>query len=362
MRIALIHYTAPPTIGGVERILAEQATLFQRHGHTVKLITGNTAQILSELQPQHASYDLIIAHNVFTMPFDLELTRSLRQIAEQSTARWINWVHDVAAVNPHYAHLPWEKPEYQTLRQAPPCCTHVAVSDVRQVQYQSVTKLPSEQIHIIPNGVDVQKILGLTDRVHQWVRSYQLWEKDFILVHPTRLVRRKNIELGLQITAALSHHQQLKVAYLITGAPDPHNADTLRYSEELRALSAQLGLQHSAYFLGDSGPLTDDDVRSLYTVSDALLFPSLSEGFGLPIVEAALHGLPVFCSDIPAHREIGQSVANFFDLDEDPGLIAFGISEHPEVTARYLRRSALASWLDWDCIMQRHLMPLLQMT
>jgi glycosyltransferase involved in cell wall biosynthesis len=196
--------------------------------------------------------------------------------------------------------------------------------------------------------------------VNDWVCKYQLWERDFVLIHPTRLVRRKNLELGLQVTAALSHHYQLKVAYLVTGAPDPHNADSVRYGSELRQLISKLQLNNSAYFLGDRGPLSDDDVRSLYAVSDALFFPSLSEGFGLPIVEAALHGLPVFCSDIPAHREIGQSVANFFELDEDPGLIAFGISEHPAVTARYLRRSALASWLDWDSIMQRHLLPLLQ--
>jgi glycosyltransferase involved in cell wall biosynthesis len=60
--------------------------------------------------------------------------------------------------------------------------------------------------------------------------------------------------------------------------------------------------------------LSDDDVRSLYQMADALFFPSRQEGYGLPLIEAALHGVPVFCSDIPAHREVAVG-ATFFKLD-----------------------------------------------
>jgi mannosylglucosylglycerate synthase len=364
MRIALVHYTAPPVIGGVERILAEQAVALRRCGHTVDLVCGQAAEVLPQLSGGGTAprYQAVIVHNAFTMHFDLALTQGLRELAQstQHTTRWINWVHDVAAVNPHYAHLPWTEPQLQSLCLAPEGCAHVAVSLIRQQQYQTLTQLPAEQIHTVPNGVDVQKILGLTPRVADWVRQHQLWEKDYVIVHPTRLVRRKNIQLGLRITAALQKEQQLSVAYLITGAPDPHNTDSLAYAAELQQLVHELGLEHSAHFLGADAPLSDEDVRSLYSVSDALVFPSLSEGFGLPIVEAALHSVPVFCSDIPAHREIGQSIANFFDLEEDPGLIAYSLAMNEAVTARYLRRSTLASWLDWDAITQRQLLPLLQ--
>jgi hypothetical protein len=48
-----------------------------------------------------------------------------------------------------------------------------------------------------------------------------------------------------------------------------------------------------------------------------------------------------------------------FDLDEDPALIACSIAEHPGVEARYVRRTTLAGWLDWDKIAVTYLEPLL---
>jgi glycosyltransferase involved in cell wall biosynthesis len=58
-----------------------------------------------------------------------------------------------------------------------------------------------------------------------------------------------------------------------------------------------------------------DDVllNRLYRESDVFVFPSLWEGFGIPIVEALSWGCPVVCSDIPVFREIGEWVVDFFN-------------------------------------------------
>jgi len=48
-------------------------------------------------------------------------------------------------------------------------------------------------------------------------------------------------------------------------------------------------------------------MRDLYLLSDCLLFPSRQEGFGLPVLEAALHRMPVWCGDIPAFRALQGS-------------------------------------------------------
>ena len=124
MRIALVHYTAPPTIGGVERILAEQQQALSQCGHEVSLYWGKAEQVLPQLQQALPELHAVLVHNVFTMPFDLALTAGLRQMAADTAARvrWVNWVHDVAAINPHYAHLPWHEPAYQLLSQAPAHC------------------------------------------------------------------------------------------------------------------------------------------------------------------------------------------------------------------------------------------------
>jgi glycosyltransferase involved in cell wall biosynthesis len=58
---------------------------------------------------------------------------------------------------------------------------------------------------------------------------------------------------------------------------------------------------------------TVDELRRLYSNAIALVFPSLYEGFGLPLVEAMACGCPVIASDIPACREVCQNVAGYFN-------------------------------------------------
>lgn len=64
-------------------------------------------------------------------------------------------------------------------------------------------------------------------------------------------------------------------------------------------------------WLDDAG---DADLRHLYEHADGLIAASFAEGFGLPLVEAAHHGLRVIASDIPVFREIAGDGACFFDL------------------------------------------------
>ena len=58
--------------------------------------------------------------------------------------------------------------------------------------------------------------------------------------------------------------------------------------------------------------ITDSELRSLYSGTVALVFPSLYEGFGFPLVEAMSCGAPVVSSDIPSSREVCGDAAEFF--------------------------------------------------
>ncbi len=340
MRIALLHYTHAPVIGGVERVVRDQAAALRLLGHEVQVLTHRECGELTE-------FEAVIVHNVFTMPFDLAWTRELTaQAAALPQIRWINWVHDVAAVNPHYAHIDWQEPVPQAL--------HVAVSEVRRQDYARATGLPLPKIHVIPNGLDFASVLGLTERVAALpLRSY-----DLVLLHPARLIRRKNIELGIHTVAELSA-AGCDVLYVITGAPDPHQADGKAYHGELSALAAELGVTERVLFLGETGPLSDADVRSLYAVADALFVPSTGEGFGLPLLEALAHRLPIFCSDLPVHREVLGQGGRYFGTDSKPKEISAQIMHWLQTDSVIHHRRQL--WQDYDMvkICQEHLEPLL---
>jgi glycosyltransferase involved in cell wall biosynthesis len=340
MRLAILHYTLPPTIGGVERVIRDQAAAMTALGHEVELMTRTSGL-------RFASYDAVLIHNVMTMPFDLEWTRELQALAaEHPEIRWINWVHDVAAVNPAYAHLNWQEP-------VPPML-HVAVSEVRRADYARASGLPLESIHVIPNGIDLASVLGLTQRI----AALPLGERDLVLVHPTRLVRRKNIELGLRVLASL-RSDGCDATYIITGAPDPHQADGLAYHRELKNLVNELDLAEHVLFLGETGPLGDADVRSLYSIADALFFPSTGEGFGLPLLEALAHRLPIFCSNLPVHGEVLGESGHYFQIDAESKEISAQIMRWLNNNQPTRHRMLLRQKFDMLKICQERLEPLL---
>jgi len=70
-----------------------------------------------------------------------------------------------------------------------------------------------------------------------------------------------------------------------------------------------------------TGPVSQHDKDWYYANCDAFMFPSLAEGFGLPIIEAMHHGKPVFASDLTSLPEVGGDAAYYF-TDFEPERMA----------------------------------------
>jgi glycosyltransferase involved in cell wall biosynthesis len=67
----------------------------------------------------------------------------------------------------------------------------------------------------------------------------------------------------------------------------------------------------------EAGGCDDAELARYLRSARALLFPSLAEGFGMPLVEALQAGVPVIASDLPVFREIGQGIPDFIDAQDD---------------------------------------------
>ena len=58
---------------------------------------------------------------------------------------------------------------------------------------------------------------------------------------------------------------------------------------------------------------TDEELYQLYKTAKVFIFPSIYEGFGLPLVEAMANDCPVICSNIDVFKEIAGNAAEYFD-------------------------------------------------
>jgi glycosyltransferase involved in cell wall biosynthesis len=68
--------------------------------------------------------------------------------------------------------------------------------------------------------------------------------------------------------------------------------------------------------------LSDVELQHCYSSARGVIFPSIVEGFGLPIVESLWHGQKTFASDTPIHREVGRGDCCYFDLADPNSLVS----------------------------------------
>jgi alpha-1,2-rhamnosyltransferase len=83
-------------------------------------------------------------------------------------------------------------------------------------------------------------------------------------------------------------------------------------------LAAHVELGRRLFYFSD---VNDSELDYCYEKTRALVYPSIVEGFGLPIIEALQHGKPVLASDTPIHREVGGEFCAFFDLSSTKALV-----------------------------------------
>ncbi len=112
------------------------------------------------------------------------------------------------------------------------------------------------------------------------------------------------------LLALLTAHARLpapnRPVLVLPGYPTPHEAD-------LRARVHALGTADDVRF---PAWVDDADMEALYATADAFVFPSLYEGFGLPVLEAMARGVPVACSNRSSLPEVAGDAALLFDPDD----------------------------------------------
>jgi glycosyltransferase involved in cell wall biosynthesis len=407
-RIAILHYASPPTVGGVESTIAYHARGLADLGYSVRVVSGNGASfdtrietcidpLFSSLHPDvlkvkraldagqvtsefHAlvtemskrlrsalqDCEVCIAHNIHTLHKNLPLTAALAVPELVPGMRLIAWCHDLAWTNSQYRSELHEGEPWHLLHRAWPGVKYVTVSEARRGELAALFGASPDSISVVMPGIDPARFFHWTPTTERLVRHLQLLNADALLLLPARLTRRKNIELALRTLAECRKHSGRDYRLIVTGPPGPHNPANPGYLGELLTLRQNLGLDGSAHFLyahGFSGQTLvpdDDTMANLYQLADALLFPSTQEGFGIPVLEAGLAGVPVFCADISALRHTGGEDAYYFDpFSGSPSNIGATIVAVLENSPVYRLRTRIRHKYRWDVLIRDRLVPLI---
>jgi glycosyltransferase involved in cell wall biosynthesis len=127
------------------------------------------------------------------------------------------------------------------------------------------------------------------------------------------------------------------VVLVLVGHAEPYEAS-------LRTLAAELAITDRVRFVD---PLSDGELEALWRVAGCFAFPTLGEGFGLPLLEALDHGVGVACSDLPVLREVGGDLPVYFD-PRSPSAAATAIEAVLADPARAARGPAHAAAFSWE--------------
>jgi glycosyltransferase involved in cell wall biosynthesis len=393
VKIGILHYTAWPEFGGVESIIRDQALLLSRHGHQVLVLAGvgqepeegytfypipemapdfpknksvrtllNSGQVdkhfndyrallVAALTPYFQQVDVVLVHNIFTVHHNLALTQALHDLAEKF--KIVTWAHDLSVKSSDYslAHG-GQKPPWSLMRQSCAKVSYVATSPQRYAEILAELK-PTPDVHLIPPGVEFSRIFHFTLEMHESLPTLALESRDFVFLMPVRLVPRKNIEFALSVIARLQDLGKNPLL-LITGAVDSHGVAAAQYADFLRKDIAD-NHAHHAVIVNDHFGVDDKILRDLYGIADCLFYPSKHEGLGLPLLEAALHRLPIWCSDVPLFYDTKGEGS--FQLKE---LAQVELAVHwLEAQPSFRLRRQVRQDFNPDVLYQKHYVPLL---
>ena len=215
---------------------------------------------------------------------------------------------------------------------------------------------------------------AVADELLSWIKKEKKTQKN----HPKIISLHLGADIGKNTTTqepTPAQKEQLEeleksITFLMVGTIEPRKG----HAQVLEAFELlwEEGIETNLLIVGKKGWMVDDFIEKLtnhpmlhkrlfwfegiddtyldklYDAADALIVASQAEGYGLPLIEAAHHNLPVIARDIPVFREVAQNCAYYFQDDNNPKTVADAIINWLKLYKRKKHPlSDTMPWLTW---------------
>jgi glycosyltransferase involved in cell wall biosynthesis len=189
----------------------------------------------------------------------------------------------------------------------------VTVSDVSRQRLIKFANLPAEKMRVIYEGPKRKAIRPITTQeIEQQLAAYGLVNTPFILSVGV-MEKRKNLPRLIEAFARAFPHIDSAYRLVLVGQPGP--MPSLDDSGNVHSVIENLDLSEKVVL---TGYVPDEALAAFYQAATFYAFPSLYEGFGLPLLEAFANNLPVTAAQATSIPEVAGNAVLFFDpLDVD---------------------------------------------
>ncbi|MBN1548321.1 MAG: glycosyltransferase family 4 protein [Syntrophaceae bacterium] len=292
-------------------------------GHEVRLL--KPVPFIGRFHPSSTGFGKWLGYPdrfIFFRPVLIKAARwaDIVHICDQANAMYIPWLkekphmvscHDMLAIRSVLGEIP----EHQTgltgriyqgwilsgLKRA----MHVAcVSGATRKDVLRITKLSPKNVSVVRNGLNYPYRPMSFDEAASHLEKMGLSECRPFFLHVGGDFWYKNRGGLLRIFAQMVRLKKENGNLVLAGAALP---------EILRKLAFENGISS---LIKEIGSVSNEQLCALYSTAQGLIFPSLAEGFGWPIIEAQACGCPVFASNRKPMTEVGGQGAIYFDPEK----------------------------------------------
>ena len=275
-----------------------------------------------------------------TRPVAADLFHGLNQRLPQATyRRRIATFHDLFVLTAEYSTKDFrDRFALQARQAAERSDLIIAVSHFTAGQVRDLLGIDGARIRVIPHGVRAP-------------RAEPAPQREPIILNVGAIQKRKNIVRLVRAFEAMPAGWRLVLA------------GSLGFGADEIVHEVEASLRHTDIEI--RGYLPSQELEALYARASVFAFPSLDEGFGMPVLEAMAHGIPVVTSDRSSLPEVAGDAAILVDpSDEDAiaGALSRIIEDaalYQELVTRGRARAACFSWeraIEQTCAVYRELL------
>lgn len=190
----------------------------------------------------------------------------------------------------------------------------VTPSGYAKRQINHYTQIANEKLIVVNEGAKTLKSDRDINETHDVLKSFLLKPHQYIL-HVGSMYKRKNIPMLIYTFSKLKNTGYAGMKLVLAGPTPTNKFGNDDYQQILNAI-ADTKLENDVVL---TGYMSNSALSQLYKNAQLYVFPSVNEGFGIPVLEAFAHNLPVLVADNTCLPEVGgDAVLQFdpFDMDD----------------------------------------------